>query len=263
MPTVKDLTNLMEQLAPKKHIYFDADNVGFLVGDQNAECTTVIVCLDATNAVIDEAIKEKAQLIISHHPFIFYPLKSVTTNDLMGQKIIKAIKHGISIYSAHTNLDFSSGGINEFVATLYGVKKLTPIDPYIDQTQGAGRIGELDKSVSLEKFAVTVKKELKENHVRILGDLSKSVKRVAVINGSGGAETKIIDACLAYKTDCLVTAEVKHHVAIYAKELGLSIIETSHFNSEHIYIEHLTQKLGSLNKGVKFVWAKSESNPFS
>lgn len=242
--TVCDAVKILKGFAPEQYAYRqDYDNIGLILGREDSLVSKVLCCLDVTEKVINEAISVGAELIISHHPMIFNPIYNVTSQSVVGRKLLKAAEHGISIYAAHTNLDFVRDGINDFVASLLGLRNCSPLEPYIDGEQGFGRVGELSNRVYctvLKGEAMTV---LKDNYVRIIGEPYAQVKKVAVINGGGGGDTKYIDMALKAGADCLVTADVKHHVAMYALESGLTIIEPQHFNMEHCYISRLVQIL--------------------
>lgn len=265
MVKVKDVIDVMRKLAPEEYYYNkEYDNIGLIVGDAEAEVTRVLCCLDVTEDIIDEAVEIGAQLIISHHPMIYFPIKNVTTSDSQGRKIFKAIRSGVSIYAAHTNLDFVRDGINQFFADKLGLTDCSPLDSYISEREGFGRVGNLPCITTCSALREEVKSLLGDEFVRIVG-VDKQVKRIAVINGGGGGDTSYIDMALKAKADCLVTADVKHHVAIYARENDLPIIEPQHFTMEYAYISRLVGLLGiqaQKNKiKIDIVQSKRETNP--
>jgi dinuclear metal center YbgI/SA1388 family protein len=261
--SVNDIIALIESVAPKDN-KCDFDNVGLLVGRRDAKVNKVMICLDATKEVLDEAIKAGAQMIISHHPMIFDPIKAVSSETVLGEKIILAIENGIAIYAAHTNLDFSAGGINDFVAELLGLTEVTTLDPYISENEGLGRVGKLSNACTAEELKNRIEKILNDKYIRIIGEPNSLIKKVAVINGSGG-DIEYIDMAKKVGADCLVTAEVKHHVAIYAREKDFTIIECQHYTMEHCYLESFAELLKSKavqeNLSVEFIQSKRETNP--
>ena len=263
MASVKDIIALIESVAPKEN-KCDFDNVGLLVGRKEAQVNKVMICLDATKEVIYEAIKSGAQLIISHHPVIFDPIKAVSSETLLGEKIILAIENGIAIYSAHTNLDFSLGGINDFVAEAFSLNEVTTLDPYISENEGLGRVGKLSCPCTAKELKDRIEKILNDKYIRIIGEPNALIKKVAVINGSGG-DIEYIDMAEKVGADCLITAEVKHHVAIYAREKGFTIIECQHYTMEHSYLESFTELLKEKavleTLSVEFMQSKRETNP--
>ncbi len=244
MARVKDVIKLMQEIAPEENIVRDDyDNVGLLVGSERNEVSKVLCCLDATEEVVMEAVNLGAQMIISHHPMIYAPIKRVTDDSVTGRKIITAIENGISVYSAHTNLDFSEGGINDFVAELVGLTSVEVMDGYISKYAGLGRVGNLSAPTEVASLKRVVENIFADKFVRIIGEPFDTVERVAIINGAGGGDTAYIDMAVKANADCLITADVKHHVAVYAKENGLTIIEPQHYTIEYCYISQLVERL--------------------
>ncbi len=266
MATVDQALKLIRNIAPEEYEYKkEYDNIGLMLGDKTASVTKILCCLDVTESVIDEAVSIGANLIISHHPFIWNPVKSITASTVQGRKILKAAKNEINIYSAHTNLDFTKDGINDYVANAIGLRNIEPLDKYVSDEIGFGRVGELSNKVYCTVLKGEIENVLRDGYVRIIGEPLAQVKRVAVINGGGGGDTAYIDMALAAKADCLITADVKHHVAMYARESGLTVIEPQHFNMEYVYISRLVQilkieaKSGKLD--VEIVQSAVENNP--
>lgn len=264
MPKVKDVISILQDFAPEQYIY-DYDNVGLMIGNPDADVTKVLCSLDVTTEVVNEAIEIGAELIVSHHPLIFTPLKELTASTNLGDKIIKLIKNGISVYSAHTNLDFVSGGINEYVAKLFGLVDINPIDSYISNSEGFGRVGNLAKPLTALELSEVVKQKLNDKLVNVIGKVDNVISRAAVINGSGGGDIAYVDMAIKQGANALITGEVKHHVAIYAKENNFNIIEMQHYTSERIYVFELVKILQNLaierNVDVKVFASKKEVNP--
>lgn len=266
MSTVKQSLQLLKDFAPEEFSYkLEYDNVGLIVGKYDAEVHKIICCLDVTEYVIDEAIALNAELIISHHPMIFFPISSVTNETVLGKKIMKAIENGISIYAAHTNLDYVKDGINEYIASMLGLRNIECMQPYISSNEGIGRVGELPNKVFCTVLKGEIESILKDSYVRIVGEPYNQVKRIAVINGAGGGDTKYVDMALSAGADCLVTADVKHHVAMYARESGITLIEPQHYTMEHAYISRLVQILKieakSSKVDVEILQSQTENNP--
>lgn len=264
MPKVNDVIMTMKEIAPENNT-FGHDNVGLLVGDQDAEVSRVLCCLDVTQSVLDEAIEQGAQLIISHHPIIFLPISRITSDSPLGNKIIKAISNGISIYSAHTNLDFSVGCINDYLMKLLDFTDVVPLDPYISEEEGFGRVGNLTTGTTANALRDKLGYLLHDNHIGIIGNSDAKISRVAIINGSGGGDIEYINMAIAKGADCLITGEVKHHVAIYAVERGFTVIEAGHYTTERIFIPQLarilTQRLSAKKIEVEILTSQKENNP--
>ncbi len=209
------------------------DNVGLLVGDGREKVTGVLVCLDCTDEAISEAVKQGANLIVTHHPVIFDPLKSVTEQSL----VYRLIKNGISVISAHTNLDQADGGVNDALAEAVGlsdVEKIADIEGFFY------RIGELSEPATSEELARAVSERL-SLPVKYVGN-SSFIKRVAVCSGSGGS---MLGEVINTGVDAYITADIKHNVFMEAHEAGLTLIDAGHFNSEDIIVEPLSKELGA------------------
>lgn len=264
--TVGEVLAILRDFAPEECEYkHEYDNVGLILGDENSEVTRVLCCLDVTMPVIDEAIRLGAELIISHHPMIFCPIGKINTQTVLGRKLLKAAANGINIYAAHTNLDFVHDGINDYVAQLLGLHNVTSLEPYIDDETGYGRVGDLSNKVYCSVFKGEVESVLRDSYVRTVGEPYAQVKRVAVINGGSGGDTKYVDMAIKAGADCLITADVKHHVALYALESGITLIEPQHFTMEYCYIARLVQNLKieatARKTGVEIMQSQAEHNP--
>ena len=209
------------------------DNVGLLVGDGRDKVTGVLVCLDCTDEAITEAVKQGANLIVTHHPVIFDPLKSVTEQSL----VYRLIKNGISVISAHTNLDQADGGVNDALAEAVG---LSDVEKIADSEGFFYRIGELSEPATSEELAKSVSERL-SLPVKYVGNFS-FIKRVAVCSGSGGS---MLGEVINTGVDAYITADIKHNVFMEAHEAGLTLIDAGHFNSEDIIVEPLSQELGA------------------
>lgn len=264
--TVGAALALLRDFAPEEYRYKEEyDNIGLILGDENRIVNRVLCCLDVTQSVIEEAVGLGVELIVSHHPMIYAPIKNIRGDDILGRKLLTAAEHGIAIYAAHTNLDFVRDGINDYVAQLLGLHSVEVIEPYIDGENGFGRVGELGNKVYCSVLKGEVESVLKDSYVRTIGEPYAQVKRVAVINGAGGGDTKYIDMAMHAGADCLITADVKHHVAVYALETGMTIIEPQHFTMEHCYISRLVQYLKIEAKArhadVEILQSQVEHNP--
>lgn len=264
MATVNEVITLFERIAPQRN-KCDFDNVGLIVGRGDRHVSRILVCLDVTGDVIEEAITLGAQLIISHHPMIFGGIKSVTDETVIGKKILTAVENGISIFACHTNLDFSVSGINDYVAEILGLEEVKVLDPYISENEGLGRVGKLPSRLHAGVLKGEVEHLFSDKYVRLIGEPYDFISCVAIINGAGGGDTEYIDMAKKMGADCLITADVKHHVAVYAKESGITIIEPQHYTMEHCYLTRLTQTLKIETAGekidVEIIQSQRDINP--
>lgn len=258
MTNVNDVLSYLDALAPARlKMYFD--NIGLLVGDGDAEVNTALIALDITDEVIEEATEIGAQLIISHHPIIFEPMKDLLYSDLGGKKIIKLIKNDISAICMHTNLDIADGGVNDTLmdalgAHTEGFLEYTGTDT--DGTMhGCGRIGELKEEMPLFEFLGKCKSALNANGLRY-HDAGLTVKKLAVMGGSGGSE---VELAKGLGCDTYVTSDIKYNNFLDAKELGINLIDADHFCTENVIIPALHEKLSEKFPGCEFEISKKHA----
>ncbi len=226
---VKQVEDFMSKYAPLflKESY---DNVGLMVGDSDSEVTSILVALDCTLEVIEEAKNKNCNLIITHHPMLFRKPKTITTNSLIGKKIIKVIKNDINVYSSHTNLDSVKNGFNDIMASLLKLNEVEIIDKNpLDKEAGIGRIGYLKDAITLDKLSQRVKELFNAKSIRYCGDDLKKIKKVAIVNGSGQDyfnKAKILGA------DCIITGDTTYHYVSDIIEENIAVIDGEHFYTE-------------------------------
>lgn len=233
LATVNDLVKLLEELMPS-NLAEDWDNVGLMIGRKAKTVKKILLALDLSKEVVEQAVAQKIDLIITHHPAIFKKLKRVVDNDWQQDLLLTLAENGIAVYSAHTNLDCVSTGVNDVLAKLL---KLDDIE-VLDDSNGLGRIGVVEEAF-LEEYAQVVKVALKADYV-VVADAGKKVHRVAVC---GGAGSDLIDLALAKGADTLVTGDVKYHSAQQAVFSGLNIIDAGHQPTELPVLDKLADRL--------------------
>lgn len=218
------------------------DNSGFLFGRETASVTKALLALDVTSAVVDEAIELGAELILSHHPLIFSPLKSVTD-----EKLLRLAQHQIGVISMHTNLDIAQGGVNDALMAALGAEVQGGLDEY-----GCGRVGKLEKAMPMEEFLPFCKAVLKTAGLRYY-DSGRQVSQLAVMGGSGGDSLET-----AYRLGCdsYLTADIKYHQFLEAQELGINLIDGDHFCTENLVIPVLAQRLRAAFPEMEFTISK-------
>ena len=238
---VKDIIGNLEKKYPKVNAE-NWDNVGLIVGKLNQEVRKVQLSLDATDKAIENAIKNGAELIITHHPMIFKPVKTITTMDNLGRKIIKLIENNRSLYAMHTNLDSSKDGLNDYILNLLGVENSKVIDVNeFDSEVGIGRLYTLSKEMSIDEYATFVKNSLKIKNIRIISEnREKIIKKVALINGSGMSYWRKVKSLGA---DLFITGDIGYHDALDAKEAGINVFDIGHFESENCFVELLRKDI--------------------
>lgn len=247
MATVLDIYRALDFIAPFS-LTMDFDNTGILVGNQNQHVSKALLALDCTTAILDQAIAVGTQLIITHHPLIFHPLKRLNEDSL----VYRLVRENIALISAHTNLDIAQGGVNDVLAKVLGlsnVEGLEQISQDPNPKAYLGRVGQLEQTYSPTEFAKYVKSAINCEAVRYTQGRS-SINRVAVCSGSGGSYLK---AALAANADALVTGEVHHDQFIEAAQAGICLVDAGHFNTEDIVLEPLREHLSEKIIDVEFL----------
>jgi len=367
MISCQTLVQMLEKWAPKK-LALDWDNPGLAVGDLSKEVSKVLLTLTVTYNTVKYAVENNYEMIISHHPLFFKPLKSLKKDTPLGEIVYLAIKNDIVIFSAHTNLDIAYGGINDILANLLNLEKvhilkqtfreklnklvvfvprgyedavrnaicnvgaghignyshctfnaagigtfmpLEGTNPFIGQQNklekvdevrietiipeslqkpvinamlkahpyeevafdiyplenygdefGLGRIGYLKEPKTLKEFCGIVKEKLKISHIRLVGDLTKEISKVAIC---GGAGSDLIHSAAFFGADVLVTGDVKYHEAIDAKELDIAVIDAGHFATENIMLpalkKYLVEQARLLSKKIE-ISIYEDADPF-
>ena len=259
MIIVNDIINKMESLAPT-YLKEDFDNVGLMVGDRNKVVNKVLLALDCTLKVIEEAKKEEVDLIITHHPLIFRKPSNITTDTLQGKKIIELIKNDISLYSSHTNLDSVENGLNHTIVSVLGFGESTLLEKNKNITSaGLGRIVELDEEIKLEDLIEQVKSKLNINNLRVVKG-TDTVSKIAIINGSG---QDFIGKAMSLGVDTVITGDTTYHFASDYKEMGINILDVGHFASEQIVFFKVMTQIESMFNNVIFIRSSVEEDPFT
>lgn len=235
MPKVCEIRDFFNEKAPF-YMKLSFDNVGLLAGFCENKVTRVLVALDITDEVIEEAVDFGAQLIVSHHPLIFESIKSVTDDDTKGKKIIRMVTSGISAICLHTNLDTADGGVNDALMAALGAHVTGLLDPHgvhpDGRPYGISRLGELDAPMDFFGFLAAVKKNLNGNGLRY-HYAGKPVHKIACCGGAGGGD---MQKAFAAGCDTFVTSELKYDQFLWAKEFGLNLIDADHFCTENVVV---------------------------
>ena len=225
------IMNALERIAPRR-LAEDWDNPGLLVGSFAQRVERILIALDVDDAVTQEAIDRRADMIVAHHPAIFRGMKQLRPDLPLGKRLATLLTHGIAVAAAHTNLDVARGGVNDVLAERLGLEKLSSFVITAQEdgvTESLGRIGTLPAPASIEDFARMVKARLGISHVRLAAAAARPVRRVAVC---GGAGADFIDDAVRRGADVYVTGDVKYHDAQRAVEQGLHIIDAGHYGTE-------------------------------
>lgn len=228
--TVADWVALVDACYPERDAA-EWDATGLQVGDPADPVRRVLVCLDVTAATLAEAAAHEADLVLAHHPLLFQPLARLTPDSAAGRLALAAARQRIAVLAAHTNLDVAAAGTSDPVADLLGLEDVAPLVPTVETepARGFGRIGDLPRALALRDVADRVAADLPAPHLRVAGDLDAPVRRVAVCGGAGDA---FVDAARAAGADVYVTGDLRHHVALDARAVGLALVDAGHHATE-------------------------------
>ena len=230
MPTVREIEQALFRLAPRE-LAFGWDNVGHLEGDPDQSVERVLVALDVTEAVLDEAVEKNCQLIVAHHPLMNVrwhekEMQSLRPDRYLGRLLRRLVKADISVISMHTNLDIAPGGVNDALAEALRIEDPGPLPG--DEARLC-RMGRLSEAVKLSDFAAFVRQALHANGVRYAGE--RPVERVAV---GGGACGDCIDLVIDAGCDTFVTSDLTYHQFLDAAPKGINLIDAGHFPTEDV-----------------------------
>ena len=265
-----DIIELVDSLAPFGFAE-EWDNCGLQAGDPRWPADRVIIALDVTMEVMREAKNRNAGILLTHHPLLMEPLKSVAFDTMPGSALSVSCRNRISIVSAHTSLDKARFGLNDYFASLVGLCETTPLIPVPahqenpEELPGFGRIGRLESTGSLETVAAQIKHRLGIDHVKVVGDLKGGeIETAAVCTGSGGS---FVDQFLRSGAGLYITGDIKYHEARRIEEHGRALIDVGHFASEIVAVDLLYDRLKSAcdHAGfeVEIIKYKKEKDPFT
>jgi dinuclear metal center YbgI/SA1388 family protein len=253
MVTVAYIAGFLDQVAPPA-LAEAWDNVGLLVGRFESRVERVMTCLTITPASAREAVSQRAELIVTHHPLPFRPFKRLRGDTVEGRLLLDLIGAGISVYSPHTAFDSARNGINERLARMLGLVEIVPLVPAGASDAGAGRRGRLAEPTTLVDLARRVKALLALDYVQAVGSLDQAVSQVAVACGSAG---EFLVPAADAGCECFLTGEMRFHGCLEAESLGVGLILAGHFASERFAVEELAAVLAAQFPTVR-VWASGE-----
>ncbi len=263
----------MEKVAPS-FLAESWDNCGLQVGALQWPVRKVWVALDPLLSVVEAAAGQQVDLMITHHPLIFKPLRKIDLDTSEGKIIATALKGHVAIYAAHTNLDSASEGINDVLARKIGLDQLVPLVP-AKQTEiqdgaiseikpvGLGRIGRLNPPKTVTRLAMQIKKRFKLTKIKVAGNGDRVVGKVAVCSGGGGG---LLDNFLDSEADVFVSGDLRYHDARAVEDAGRALIDIGHFASEHLIVDALFNKLAravtEAGWDVQIAPCRMEQDPF-
>lgn len=236
----KQIVDALERLSPKQYAC-DWDNVGLLVGRKEKEVKRIIVALDATKEVVSFAAQQQADMLITHHPMIFSALKKINEDHFVAEKALTLAEHGISYFAMHTNFD-AVGGMAELAAgeKYLNLSEVSPIVLSGDFGEGMGRYGKLPHPMTAKQAAEYVKDKFALSFVMLYqGEDTKEqiFERIAVLPGSGKSELSEIKK---QGYTLYLTGDFGHHDGLDAVDMGMTVIDATHYGLEHIFISYIS-----------------------
>ena len=243
--TVADVLRALETFAPWA-LAEEWDNPGLQVGDPGRAVTKIWTALDPLPEIVAKATAARCDLLLTHHPLFFHPVKSVDLSQTLMRGVATAIKSDLAIVAAHTNLDSAQNGVNFLLAEKIGLRNcraLIAADDVFSSPErpcGLGRVGDLEYSISLGELAGKINRVFGGGTVRLAGDLDLIVERVAVCGGSGGS---LLPDFIRSGAQAFVSGDFGYHQALEAEPGGYGLIDLGHFRSEHIIVEPLAELL--------------------
>ena len=255
--TVGDLVAALEDIAPTRHAE-PWDNVGLLLGDARVETQGVMTCLTLTEEVAEEAIREGANLVITHHPILFKAVKRLTTGTSEGRLLLRLAQAGVSVYSPHTAFDSAREGINQQIAVALGLCDIQPIRMKPQSLDGSGRWGQWAALRKLSELLDQLKSICPAEQYTHVGDLDRMCGTVAIACGAAG---DFLPDAAALGCHVFVTGETRFHTCLEARSLGMALIMVGHYASERPAVETLARQLAAQWSPLR-VWASGvETDP--
>ena len=261
MVPLHEICGFLERFAPPA-LAEDWDNVGLLVGDRSARVERIMTCLTITPASAGEAVAERADLIVAHHPLPFRPLKRVTRDTTPGSLLLDLIGAGVAVYSPHTAFDSAAAGVNQRLAEGLDLRDIAPLDEIAEAGEGAGagRQGRFAPGMTLGEAAERLKAFLGIERLQVVGYSAQTVHRAAVACGSAG---EFLERAQRLGCDLFVTGETTFHTCLEADASGVSLLLPGHYASERFAIEQLAVLLAEEFPQLEVWPSRRERNPLS
>lgn len=259
MAALDVVTTALEGIAPLR-LAADWDAVGLLVAPRRTAVERVMTCLTLTEEVAAEAVRERADLVVSHHPLPFRPLARITSASGPGRVLLELVHAGAGVWSSHTAWDSAAGGINDQLAALLGLTHVSPIEPDAHvPLAGFGRIGTAPEDATVAAIARLAREQLGADVVQVVGAAARPAGRLAIVCGSGG---DLVESVARSGAATLLTGEIKLHQAVEAQAAGLAVIAVGHHASERFSMERLADRLAAAVPGVVCWASRDDRDPF-
>lgn len=252
-----NVIQILEKIAPL-NLAEDWDNVGLLINPLRArKVKNILLTIDLTEAVADEAVAKKADLVIAYHPILFRPAHCLDANNAHDRAVMKLVQQHIAVYSPHTALDAVIGGVNDWLSDGVGEGDISVLQPIPDSDAGQGRLVALKRPVKLKTLALRIKKHLGLKTVRVASAAAdEPIKTVALCAGAGS------DVFNGVRADCYLTGEMSHHHVLAATLNGSHVILCEHTNTERGYLPVFRKiLLKALGNGVDICISSEDADP--
>lgn len=250
---IRELIDKLEEKYPF-NLQEDWDNSGLQIGNPDDELRGVVLSLDLEEEAIDYAIEDdKANLIITHHPYLFNSIKSIDFRDSFYNRLRKCIKNDISVYAFHTNLDIAKGGVNDNLAQILGLRDVKSLEA--GKELGLGRYGYIDKQPAY-KFLKDVKEKLEASGLVAYGNYDKMIEKIAIC---GGAGSSLIEDAISLSCNLIITGDVKYHEAMDMSNKGIIIADVGHFASENHIIYKLQREIEEITGKETYIFSKTDT----
>jgi dinuclear metal center YbgI/SA1388 family protein len=260
MTILQEVLNVLEQIAPLSTAE-EWDNVGLLLGDPKDEVRKIMTCLTITDSVLQEAIAEGIDLLVTHHPLPFKPLSRITSSTTSGRILLEAARHRIAIYSPHTAWDNARDGINAQIASLLG---LTQVQPMVIRTSGAQTVGSGRKGLFAHEATVATLQEILTHHLpevpwRCTHAPEHKIRSLGIVCGSGGS---FVVAAKQAGCDALLTGEATYHQCLEGESIGIAVLLMGHFASEAFAMKKLATMIAASFPSVSVRASQTERSAF-
>jgi len=256
---IRQIISALEEFAPLA-LQDSYDNAGLQIGlAEDAEASGALLCLDVTEDVLEEAVRLGCNMVVSHHPLLFRPLKSIAGRDYIERCVVLAVKHDVTVYAAHTNLDSARGGVNFKIAEKLGLRQLEWLSPKQGVDAGEGVVGLLPEPMEKEDFLVLVKERFDVDALRYNSWTGEQVQRVAVCGGAGNS---LIPKAVQLGCDAFLTGEIGYH-RFFGHEDELLMLELGHYESEQFTLDVLHDIIHRAAPELPVYLTTVETNPIN